>query len=451
MHLAEPLFLRSPLWHTSPSMTSSTTGTRPMSAEYAKLPTTIRLVARADGLTLARHEFSRGRLVIGSAEGNDIVLKHETVSRKHVELHADGETLYVKDLQSKNGTRLAGSRIGEAFLSVGHVLVLGGVELRIENGDEPEAAKLGQLEAVSKSMRSAIEALRKVAPSEATLLLEAETGSGKDVTARAIHLASPRAEKPFETLDCSALPKDLAAAQLFGHVKGAFTSADKDRAGAFERANGGTLFLDEIGELPLELQPLLLRALESREVRRVGDEKTVKVDVRVIAATNRDLDAEVAAGRFRKDLLHRLAVVRVRIPPLRERLEDLPILVRTILDQLGPRARGFTLSPTALKRLGEHHWPGNVRELRNFIERALALGTAMPGETLTDEADQEPESGPTIDYKVAREEALASFEKEFVTHLLRVFDGNVSRASREAGLDRAYLHRLIKKHGVEAK
>ncbi len=450
MPTVEPLFLCNPLWHTGADMTSNT-GTRPITADYSKLPNTLRLVARADGVTLARYEFvPRGTVSIGSADTNDVVIKHETVSRRHVELNADGETLYVKDLRSRNGTRLAGSRIGEAFVLVGHVLLLGGVELLIEDGDEPEAAKLGQLEGVSKSMRQAIEALRKVAPPEATVLLEAETGSGKDVTARAIHLASPRADRPFETLDCSALPKDLAAAQLFGHVRGAFTGADKDRAGAFERAQGGTLFLDEVGELPLDLQPLLLRALEAREVRRVGDERVVKVDVRVVAATNRDLDVEVAAGRFRRDLLHRLAVVRVRLPPLRERIEDLPGLVRSILDQLGPRARGFTLSPTALKRLGAHDWPGNVRELRNFIERALALGTSMPGETLTDEASS-GETGPTLDYKQAREEALASFEKEFVAHLLRTFDGNVSRASREAGLDRAYLHRLIKKHGVEMK
>lgn len=419
-----------------------------MALDRARLPAKLRLTARFEGKPLASFVFSRGTITVGSAPGNDLIVAHHTVSRRHLEVSTEGEALYVRDLDSRNGTRLAGSKIGEAFVAPGHVLMLGAVELRIEDADEAERARFGPLEAVSAPMRAAIDALRRVASTDATVLLEAETGSGKDVAARAIHQGSPRAEGPFETLDCSSLPAGLAAAELFGHVKGAFTSADRARPGAFERAARGTLFLDEIGELPLELQPLLLRALENREVRRVGDEKVVAIDVRVVAATNRDLEAEVIAGRFRADLLHRLAVVRVRLPPLRERLDDLPGLVRSILDELGPRARGFVVSTEALRRLAANPWPGNVRELRNFIERALALGSlALPEGDVGHDASGGDE--PTIDYKQAREAALGSFERDYLIHLLRTFDGNISKAAREAGLDRAYLHRLIKKHGIE--
>ncbi len=418
--------------------------TRSISMDEGSLPERLRLSARLDGKELAAHVFTRGSVTVGSAAGNDLVIPHDTVSRRHLELSTKGGSLFVKDLGSRNGTRLAGSRVGEAFLGIGGVLVLGNVELRIDDASEARA-HFGPLESVVPVMREAIESLRRVAPSDTTVLLEAETGSGKDVTARALHQASARAQGPFETLDCSALPKDLAASELFGHVKGAFTGAERARAGVFERAEGGTVFLDELGELPLELQPLLLRALENREVRRVGDERPRRIDVRVIAATHRELDADVRAGRFRADLLHRLAVVRVRLPPLRERLDDLPLLVRAILEQLGPRARGFALTPTLLKQLRAHAWPGNVRELKNLIERALAIGELG----LSSAAGEADAPARALDYHQAREDALAAFEHDFVVHLLRTFDGNVSKAAREAGLDRVYLHKLIKRHGID--
>ncbi|MBL8918260.1 MAG: sigma 54-dependent Fis family transcriptional regulator [Myxococcaceae bacterium] len=423
--------------------------TRSISGEVGSLPERIRLSARLDGRELASHVFSRGVLTVGSAEGNDLVVPDDTVSRRHLELSTRGGSLFVKDLSSRNGVRLAGSRVGEAFVGVGSVLVLGNVELRVEDGVEGHRVTFGPFESTSPAMIAALEALKRVASTETTVLLEAETGSGKDVTARALHHASDRRAGPFETLDCSALPKELAAAELFGHVKGAFTGAERARPGVFERADGGTVFLDEIGELPLDLQPMLLRALESREIRRVGDEKPRRIDVRVIAATNRDLDDEVKAGRFRADLLHRLAVVRIRVPPLRERLDDLPLLVRGILEQLGPRARGFAVTPGLLQQLRAHTWPGNVRELKNLIERALALGdVALPATK-----GAPPASAPqkSIDYHQAREDALGAFEHDFIVHLLRTFDGNVSKAAREAGLDRVYLHKLIKKHGIDVE
>jgi len=420
--------------------------TRSLGSKMGELPPKLVLIARTREKELGRLQLERGVVTVGSAAGNDLVLADGTVSRKHLELSTRGGALLVKDLESRNGTRYLGSKIREAFVPVGAVLVLGEVELRIEADDAGARAELGPLVSVSPPMMEALRALARVAKTDTTVLLEAETGSGKEVTARAIHEASARADKPFETVDCSSLAKELAASELFGHVKGAFTGADRTRPGAFERAEGGTLFLDEIGELPLEQQPLLLRALESRQVRRVGDEKFRAVDVRVVAATNRDLDAEVKEGRFRADLLHRLAVVRIRIPPLRERLDDLPLLVRRILEGLGGRAHGFGLSAPMLERLRAHAWPGNVRELKNLIERGVALGeVSLPeGKALP------AEGAKSRDYHQAREDALAAFEREFVEHVLRSCDGNVSKAARESGIDRVYLHKLIKKHGLTA-
>ncbi|MHB8877764.1 MAG: sigma 54-interacting transcriptional regulator [Myxococcaceae bacterium] len=424
--------------------------TRSVAGKLGELPPRLRLSAHVNGAEVAHLFVERGSVTVGSAPGNDLVVPDATVSRKHLEVAVRKGGLYVADLESRNGTRFQGSRIQQAYVPVGAVLVLGEAELRIEADEGDARAVFGALVSVSPVMMKAMEALKRVAPTDATVLLEAETGSGKEVTARAIHDASPRAGKTFETVDCGALPRELAGSELFGHAKGAFTGAERTRPGAFERADGGTLFLDEIGELPLELQPLLLRALENRQVRRVGDDDFRAVDVRVIAATNRDLDGEVKAGRFRADLLHRLAVVRVRVPPLRERLEDLPILVRSILDRLGPRARGFSISGQVLERFKAHRWPGNVRELRNLIERAAAMGDQPQldgGESAGGAA--EAAAPKSLDYHQARETALLAFERDFIVHVLRTFDCNVSRAARESGIDRVYLHKLIKRHGID--
>lgn len=418
-------------------MTSSST--RPVSADFVKLPNRVRVVARADGVTLARHAFTRGRITVGSAPGNDVVIDHPTVSRRHLELSTEGEALYVKDLQSKNGTRLAGSRIGEAFVSIGHVLLVGVVELRLEDGDQPEAVKFGGLEAISPLMREAIEHLASFANKPTPVLIEGEAGTGHETAARALHLGGPRAERPFELVDC----KTATAASLFGHSRGAVPGIDRERPGALTRAAGGTVFFDAPEALPAELHQPLLRALQDGMVRRFGDGQQFIIDVRVVSGTT--------ASLTNSELFKHLATDRVLLPALRERLQDLPLLVRHILETLGPRARGFVLSPETLTQLEAHHWPGNVRELHDFIEKALALGDlSSPAATLDDE-DEAPAAPATLDYKQAREEALTSFEREYVAHLLRTFDGNVSKASREAGLDRAYLHRLIKRHGLDEK
>jgi DNA-binding NtrC family response regulator len=417
-------------------MTSSST--RPVSADFVKLPSRVRLVARADGVTLARHVLSRGSVTLGSAPGNDLVVTHPTVSRRHLELSTEGEALYVKDLQSKNGTRLAGSRIKEAFVSVGQTLLVGVVELRLEDGDQPEAVAFGGLETVAPLMRDAVEALASLAGSDAPVLLEGEAGVGHEAAARALHLGGARAERPFEVIEC----RTATAATLFGSA-----GPGRARPGALTRADGRTVFFDGLEALPAELHEPLLRALTKGVARRSGDGKAFDVDARVIAGTT--------ASPAGSDLFTFFARHRVRLPALRERLQDLPLLVRDILESLGPRARGFSLSPETMTKLEAHAWPGNVRELHDFVEKALALGEAPgPGATLDDE-DEAGAAGPvgpaTLDYKQAREQALTSFEREYVAHLLQTFEGNVSKAAREAGLDRAYLHRLIKRHGLDAK
>jgi DNA-binding NtrC family response regulator len=334
--------------------------------------------------------------------------------------------------------------------------------------------QLGELVAGDRRTCEAIERLERVAATDLPLLIQGETGTGKELAARAVHEASPRAAGPLVVCDVATLAPTLIESELFGHVRGSFTGATMDRRGAFELAHGGTIFLDEIGELDLALQPRLLRALERKEVKPIGAAGYRQVDVRVIAATNRDLAAEVQARRFRPDLYHRLAVARVALPPLRERTGDLPALAAHILARvcapmgLAPPA----LAPDALACLRDHDWPGNVRELRNVLERALA---AAPGARVIDAAMIEldprpagtaPTGGggargarlargtiePPVDldlpFKQAKERIVAEWERAYVRALLERYDGNVSSAARRAGIDRVHLHRLIKKLGL---
>ncbi len=406
----------------------------------------VRLIGRVDGREVGMRLLSQGTVVVGSAADCDLVIDHATVSRRHAELTLHPGGVRVRDLGSTNGTRYQGSVVREVVVRTGVVLVLGEAEVRIDGAKEPAPVRLGAVESVSPGMIDVLDRLLKAAATDATILIEGQTGTGKEVVARAIHDSGARARKPFEVVDCGALHAELAGAELFGHTKGAFTGADSDRTGAFERASFGTLFIDEVGELPATLQPLLLRALERREVRRIGEGAYRVVDVRIVAATNRDLAGEVAAGRYRADLWHRLAIVRVRLPPLRERLEDLPLLARSILDGLGPRARGVCLSPDTLAAMRNYPWPGNVRELRNFIERAMALSGDRPIDAQA--LGLAPPEASALEYRVARERALEAFEKDFVIFLLRSCDGNVSKAARNAKITRTYLHKLMKRHGV---
>ena len=325
-------------------------------------------------------------------------------------------------------------------------------------------------------MRELFARLEKLAASDATVLISGETGSGKELVAESLHEFSPRVAGPFVVLDCGSIPQNLIESELFGHERGAFTGAVSSYAGAFERAHKGTLFLDEIGELPLAMQPKLLRALERREIRRIGGTRTIQVDIRVVAATNRDLGVEVNRGRFREDLYYRLAVARVHVPPLRERRDDIELLIEHFLS-VTPNAEGAELAPETVDLMKKHDWPGNVRELRNVIERALLLSEAIPvsdprevrptspqraiegeasGEahaavpvaTLEDETMAVP-IDTRSPFKVAKQKLVTEFERRYIRRLLAEHGGNISAAARVAGIDRMSIHKMLHRLGID--
>jgi two-component system response regulator GlrR len=317
--------------------------------------------------------------------------------------------------------------------------------------------RFGRMVGKSPAMQTVFDVLGKASSSDATILLEGETGTGKEVSAEAIHRGSPRRDKPFLVVDCGAMPPNLLESELFGHERGAFTGAVSSRQGVFEAANGGTVFLDEIGELSIELQPKLLRVLERREVRRVGTNNHVPVNVRLIAATNRSLREQVAGHKFRSDLYYRLAVVEVKLPPLRERLPDLPALVEHIVRNLGTNdenALATVREPGFLGALAEHSWPGNIRELRNYLERCVALHDFAPPRNSGASAPVPgPESAVNIGQPLreAREAWVSSFERRYLEELLRQHENRVSAAARAAGVDRIYFYRLLWKHGLRQR
>ncbi|MCA9538053.1 MAG: sigma-54-dependent Fis family transcriptional regulator [Myxococcales bacterium] len=331
-------------------------------------------------------------------------------------------------------------------------------------------ARFGAVLGCGDAMHAVFERLRRIAPSELSALIIGETGTGKELVARAIHANSPRRDRPFVVLDCSAIPRDLIESTLFGHERGAFTGAIAQHRGVFEQAEGGTIFLDEVGELDPAMQPKLLRVLENHELKRVGGDRTLRADVRVVAATNRDLSQMVAEGRFREDLFFRLGVVQVRLPALRERSEDIPHLVADfLLDfNLARASHGqppLRVSAEAMHALRERPWPGNVRELKNVVTRAASLGE---GPLLTS-ADfmlgpQLEARGPADDpealqvrvdlalsFKDAKQAVLDAFEQRYLDRLLAAHEGNISRSARAAGLTRYHLRELLKKHGLRAR
>lgn len=395
------------------------------------------------------------RCAIGAHASNDLVLDDATVSRFHCELKANEDGVRIVDLGSRNGTAVDGLRVRDAWLKDGSLVTLGAVALRFRWSDGhfrvPAAQRdhFGALVGTSPRMRAVFAMLERYASSEATVLVEGETGTGKQGAAEALHEESARASGPFVVVDCGAVPATLIESELFGHERGAFTGAHAARVGAFEAANGGTLFLDEVGELPLDLQPKLLRVLEERTVRPLGATQQRPVNVRVVAATNRDLRAEVNAGTFRPDLYYRLAVLKLEMPPLRERTEDLPLLVNTLLDRMNVTGdeRERLTAPDFLEQLRWGAWPGNVRELRNYLERARVIeGDLSPAPAL-DSKPPLPLVDLSVPYAEARRRALDDFERMYATALLEKH-GSVSAAARAAGITRVYLHRLLRRHGV---
>jgi DNA-binding NtrC family response regulator len=444
-------------------------------------PSAVHVVAVTGGKETAKLLRQGEEVVVGVGEDAGLRIDDETVSRMHATFKLEALGVRVVDMKSTNGTFYSGAQIREATLPIGSVLTLGNAtvhlrphesELRGGRAVNP-VGQLGGLVGEDSRMKEMFALLKDVAAVDATVIIEGETGTGKELVAQALHDASPRAQRPFVVFDCTSIPKDLVESILFGHVKGAFTGATDKRVGAFRRAHGGTIFLDEIGELPLELQPKLLRVLESRTVQAVGADEPEKIDVRVVCATHRDLKAEVRAGRFREDLYYRLAVVKVQLPPLRERPDDIEVLAKHFARQFG--SEGVRLD--GIDALRKHEFPGNARELRNIVERALSLVRGDRAVDLSKFIQTTSEDEPThpsgnivvpaeakerIDgVRAAVEEALASqkpfkdskalvvdaFERAFLEHLMKGA-GSLSKAAQTAQMDRKHLRDLLKRHGM---
>ena len=400
---------------------------------------------------------SAERIVVGTKSSADLILTDSAVSRYHCALTLRGTRVEIEDLDSRNGTRVDGIQISLAWLDRDATIAIGSTRLAFRLAEDMFEIELspreqfGELVGRSRQMRAVFAQCERAAGTETTVLLQGETGTGKDGAAVSIHLESARRDGPFVVVDCGSIPPQLVESHLFGHEAGAFTGATATRIGVFEAARGGTLFLDEIGELPLELQPKLLRALEARTIRRVGGVKDIPIDIRIIAATNRDLQREVNAKRFRSDLYYRLAVVEIRLPPLRQRREDLPLLVEHLLramDATGPGADQLRSAP-ALHAIAQHPWPGNVRELRNHLERSLAFEEPAP--LAAAPGSQTPPIDPKQPLRVAREHWIKFFERQYVEAILRDNAGNVSRAARAAGIARAHFYRLLSRAGIAAQ
>ncbi len=396
---------------------------------------------------------------IGTAQDNALVLSDDTVSRYHARLTAVAEGIRVTDLGSTNGTFLGETRLLQAIVKPGARLTLGRSTIELGKGlpgtvELYDEDQLGALRGQTQVMRRLMNQVRRAARSHVAVLLVGESGTGKELLARALHDAGPRASGPFITVDCGSITPTLVASALFGHERGAFTGATNTKQGAFELADGGTLFLDEVGELPTELQASLLGALERQRFTRVGGQKELSVDVRVVAATNRDLRSEVNTGQFRLDLYYRLAVVTLEVPPLRERVKDIPILIEHFAREEGVTTPVSELMPAAtLTELLRYRWPGNVRELKNYVQAMLAMGEAS--------LLQDPASGaaaaisgdvfaPYLErhYGEARAQLLHAFEKAYLEALLARSGGNVAQAARDAQVARSHLNELLRRHGI---
>ncbi|MCB9554521.1 MAG: sigma 54-interacting transcriptional regulator [Deltaproteobacteria bacterium] len=428
-----------------------------------------RLIYPSADKTVERR-FGRAVVRIGSATDNDVVLDADGVSRYHCKIVEDAHGYLVVDQGSTNGTYIDHLRVREAFLTAGCTIYLGKAQIAFEFDEERVAVvpsphdRLGDLVGGSVPMRELYTLIEKIAPAAATVIVDGETGTGKELVARSLHALSGR-PGALLTFDCSAVSPTLIESELFGHEKGSFTGAVTTRRGALELAQGGTLFLDEIGELPLDLQPKLLRALEQREIRRVGGSDLVKVDVRVVAATNRDLELEVQEGRFRRDLFYRLSVVRLSIPPLRERRADISAIVAHLLatarfNRLADGSqRATAVDEEAMQRLIRFNWPGNVRQLVNALEQAVSLadGALVRAADLPEElraaelaADTLPSGhvDPDAPFSEAKEQWVAKFERDYVVALLKKARGNISEAARIASVDRKHFRKLMRKHHI---
>jgi transcriptional regulator with PAS, ATPase and Fis domain len=389
---------------------------------------------------------------IGAGSSNDVVLEDPHASRFHCEIRKTDEGWILRDLGSLNGTRVGDIAVKEGVLHSGATIKVGETRIKFLADDgKPEEVvtsprqSFGDVVGRSLRMREVFAVLERIAATDLTVLIGGETGSGKDVIARAIHQESQRAKKPFIVFDCAAVAPNLIESELFGHVKGAFTGANESREGAFVRADGGTLFLDEIGELLLDLQPKLLRVLEQRTVRPVGGGKEIPIDVRIIAATHRNLEQVVKEGNFRQDLFFRLSVVTVQVPPLRQRLEDLPLIIEKLLVSTG---RAVGLAPETMSILEKYDWPGNVRELRNVIESASAVCDGEQIEPKHLIFFKPRRRDPTVDKLPLAGKTLESIERAAIAQTLEHCGGNKTRAARALGISPSTLYEKVKKYSL---
>ncbi len=403
-------------------------------------------------------------VVIGTERTCDVVLTDPFVSRRHCSISPHAHGFAISDLGSRNGTLIDGVAVGKVVAPPGVAIRIGKTLLQLMPADEvidippSERDHFGALHGGSHPMRQVFALLERASRSAAPILFLGESGTGKELMARGVHDASPRSAGPFVVFDCGASTDTLIESDLFGHLKGAFTGAASDRQGAFAAAHGGTLFLDEIGDLPVALQPKLLRMLEAGEVVPLGGRKSERYDVRIVAATHRDVFGEVARGGFRGDLYYRLAVVEIHVPPLRQRTGDLAQLVAMFLDRAGAPALAAQVGGPALERLQRYHWPGNVRELRNVITRAVAL--AGPDDDFqslpfvlrpTAAAPDERAIRADRPFHEVKDALIARFEREYLTDLVQRAGGNLSQAARDAGLERKFLYKLLERAGLRQK
>ncbi|MEM6730243.1 MAG: sigma 54-interacting transcriptional regulator [Myxococcota bacterium] len=413
------------------------------------------LVLEPQGGPVSRRVVSRGDVVvIGSGDDSDWRLNDRTVSGQHLRISVNSGGILVEDMSSTNGTYYLGSRLERASCPHGAVLHLGQSTLRILSRDDlagpplSDKIRYGELAGSSPAMRRLYYRLEQLEGTDVPVLIQGETGVGKGLVARALHASSPRADAPFLVFDSAAVSPNLIESELFGHERGAFTGAETSRAGIFEAAKGGTVFIDEIGELPLTLQPKLLRALEEGECKRVGGNESLKLDFRVIAATHRSLVEMVEDGKFREDLYFRLNVVSVPVPPLRDRREDIPLLLEHFCRQLDAE---FQASEATVELFTtSYDWPGNVRELRHAIMRVATLGeSAVPRGTASSDHSNVP-----VDVEQPLNEAkktlVAAYERDYLRLQLEHTGGNISEASRRSGIDRSYFKRLLKRHGLSS-
>ena len=434
------------------------------------------------GAVFPLDEAAPGRVLVGQSPACAIRLADRHVSRRHAALETRGGRLTVTDLESTNGTFIDGVSIVAGHLRAGDALRVGETVFRVEASDAPRRATLstatsfGRVVGPSEQMRRLYPLCERLAATSVAVIIEGETGTGKEGLAEALHEMGPRAAAPFVVFDCTAVPPNLLESELFGHERGAFTGAVAARKGVFEQAHGGTLLIDEIGDLDASMQPKLLRALERSEIKRVGGNSVIRVDVRVLAATRRDLDREVAAGRFRDDLFHRLAVARIELPPLRQRWGDVPFLARHFWKSFG--GAPDALSREVVARWNEEAWPGNVRELRNAVARLFALGdladegarserapatrsvpppvptstgtagTAGTASTSTTATTVDPIArilARDLPLPVARRALLEEFESRYVDRVLAQHGGNTAKAAAASGVARRWFQLLLAK------